>query len=331
MQGASFSDDEVQILDSKPFTLPDITYIHPPPFMEDMMKRDNPSRKRTYRRSPDVLPTLPPADNLSLVFTPGTDVRNRSRKRYRRSLKEPPTLPPAENIALQFTPIFTPRFRPVTGKQSRKTLDLVLPPEKASSIPVDRRYRRTFDLVLSPDGTRGNVAPVIPHTSLHFVGSSTVPGQSPPPDDAVPFNATRGVGHFFSLYCGASFREGVSLPVSWRSRLHLAEMSGEGGAFARRRREWWLGTSLSASVATGIPSHVINLLFTSELFSRLMVDSGLTYKALNALKYIDKFGIVKHVTSGDICQYLKVYWCVGCIDIIPANIVVSVIIFFIIL
>jgi hypothetical protein len=51
-------------------------------------------------------------------------------------------------------------------------------------------------------------------------------------------------------------------------------------------------------------------LFTSELVTRLMVDSGLTYKALNALKYIDKFGILKHATSGDICQYLKV-WYIG--------------------
>jgi hypothetical protein len=47
-------------------------------------------------------------------------------------------------------------------------------------------------------------------------------------------------------------------------------------------------------------------LFSSELFTEIMIESGLTYKALRAIKAIDEYGIFSNVTSTNICKHLKV-------------------------
>jgi hypothetical protein len=46
-------------------------------------------------------------------------------------------------------------------------------------------------------------------------------------------------------------------------------------------------------------------LFSLELFTEIMVESGLTHKALRAIKAIDEYGIFSNVTSTNICKHLK--------------------------
>jgi hypothetical protein len=46
--------------------------------------------------------------------------------------------------------------------------------------------------------------------------------------------------------------------------------------------------------------------FNSEVFSLLMVDAGITHKALKAIKAIDAMGIFKHVNSKNVIERLNV-------------------------
>nr|XP_024382385.1 uncharacterized protein LOC112285647 isoform X1 [Physcomitrium patens]XP_024382386.1 uncharacterized protein LOC112285647 isoform X1 [Physcomitrium patens] len=110
------------------------------------------------------------------------------------------------------------------------------------------------------------------------------------------------------LQCRGSLRECVALPLNWRYKLHLTYLSSYRGDLARRRWEWWSGISSSIEMVTGILIHVICSLLTPDLLFHLMIDTRLTYKALNAIKYIDKLEFFQHVTSGDICNYLKTFF-----------------------
>ena len=50
----------------------------------------------------------------------------------------------------------------------------------------------------------------------------------------------------------------------------------------------------------------IRALFTSELFCVIMIQSGLTHKALRCIKAMDEYGIFKNVIAEKICEHLEV-------------------------
>lgn len=316
MQGAIFFDNEVQVVGPKPVRCPDVIAGNPsPPSMDHTLGLDTPPRKR-YRRCAQDLPALPPLkENIVLEFTKSFYPVRGKNPRKTVDLVLPP-------VAGAPTPVYN---------RHRKTVDLVLSPI-SPLLDVAPTSPHTTPISVVSSNASGQSSSITPFASPVVkpegspqprtaeegpsspagapdgaLSQSPLSGRLSSDDAGAPSNVLEGVGHFFRLFCNGGFREGVALPVRWRNRLYLAELTSEECGLARRRKEWWLGTCLSASVATGIPLHVICLLFTSELFMNLMVDSGLTYKALNALNYIDKSGVLKHVTSEDICQYLKVW------------------------
>lgn len=308
-QGATSIEKEVQVVGPSSCSTPIAGNFSP----SSMANLETPPRKRPRRSMPPVLPELPPPkEDIVLKFSPSVSA---IRGKFPRKTVEL-ILPPAERAH--------PRKRKpsdVAAACSR----VFYPPTSPLPAPVFLNFLPASPL--PPPPVYFNFPPTCPLPAPVFVhlpywpglGSSSTPCASPmeqpegPPfprtaeardaAPSVPFE--EGFEYYSRLFRIGGFREGVALPVSWRNRLRLAELSSEECGFTRRRREWWIGTCLSASVSTSIPNHVISLLFSSELFMWLMVDSGLTYRTLNALKNIDKYGAL---TCGDICRYLKTFF-----------------------
>ena len=73
----------------------------------------------------------------------------------------------------------------------------------------------------------------------------------------------------------------------------------------RATQNWTVATSIEDDVEKRVLSKIWSY-FDSNVFALIMVDSGLTHKALRAIKAIDGLGDFKNVTSSNIIKRMKV-------------------------